>query len=152
MAANVRIVDRGWKKIKTDVEQLRGRGVKVGLMAGGPVQDSVAVVDYAVYSEFGTSRIPSRPFMRKTADDAERPLGAFAQGLARNVLRGSMTANQVLDGLGLWYQARVRSTIRSASSWAVPNAPSTIAMKGSSKPLIDHAVMIGAINYEKTRM
>lgn len=152
MAGNVRIIDRGWKKIKTDVEQLRGRGVKVGLMAGGPVQDGVPVVQYAAYNEWGTATIPARPFMRKTADDAERPLGGFASGLARNVLNGRMTANQVLDGLGVWYQARIRATVRSSQSWAAPNAPSTIKAKGSSVPLIDHSVMVGAINYEKTRM
>lgn len=152
MAGNVRIIDRGWKKIKTDVEQLRGRGVKVGLMAGGPVNDGVAVLDYAVFNEYGTATIPARPFMRKTADDAERTLGSFAASTAQRVIGGRINANQALDTLGLWYQARIRTSITQAWTWAAPNAQSTIKMKGSSKPLIDDGIMRGAINYEKTRM
>lgn len=151
MVNNVRIIDRGWIKIKSNVQQLRGRGVKVGLLAGGPVQDGVSILDYGTYNEFGTSRIPARPFMRKTADGAEGPIKGFSAVLAKNVLKRTMTANQVLDGLGLWYQTRIRMTMRASPSWAAPNAPSTIKAKGSSVPLIDHGMLIGAVNYEKTK-
>ncbi len=146
------IIDRGWNKISNDARMLNRRGVKVGLMAGGPVQDGVAVVDYATMNEFGTDKIPSRPFMRKTGDDADRPFQTFAVSIAGRMIEGKITADQVLDTLGLWYQARIRATIRSSPSWAAPNAPMTIALKGSSVPLIDHGVMVGAISYEKTRI
>jgi hypothetical protein len=99
--------------------------------------------------------------MRKTADDAERPFQDFAKKIARGVYTrnaqgrfapGNNPVEGALDALGLWYQARIRATIRSSRSWAVVNAPMTIKMKGSSTPLIDQGVMIGAVSYEKTRL
>ncbi len=149
---NVRIIDRGWKRIKTEIEALRNRGVKVGMLAGGPSQDGVRIVDYAAFNEFGTESIPSRPFMRRTADEAERPIIQFTASITQRLIAGQIGVEGVLDSLGLWYQMRIRATIRSSPSWAAPNSPMTIALKGSSVPLIDHGVMVGAVNYEKTRM
>lgn len=147
--------DRGWNRIKVDISALNGRRVKVGLLAGGPVQDGVRVVDYATWNEYGTADgIPSRPFMRRTADFARRNLnrknGRFA-ALIERMIAGGLSGSQVLDGIGLWYQAEIRKTIRTSKSWATPLSPTTIAAKKSSVPLIDNAIMIGAINYEKTR-
>ncbi len=59
--------DMGYKRIFNDINQLDNRSVKIGLMGGEEVS-GVSVVDYAVYNEFGTSRIPARPFMSTTAD------------------------------------------------------------------------------------
>lgn len=156
-----RIVDKGWMKIQSDIKALQGRGVKVGLLSGGPSQDGVPVVEYATMNEFGTSEIPSRPFMRTTADNAEGPFKQFSMQIARGVYtrgaggrfaKGNLGVSGVLDAVGLWYQAKIRATIRSSPSWAVANSPMTIQAKGSSTPLIDHGVMIGAIDYERTRL
>lgn len=152
MIMSPRIRDMGWIRIKSDIAALKGRGVKVGLLAGGPKQDGVPVVEYATLNEFGTENIPSRPFMRKTSDDAQKPITPFAASVTRRLLANQVNPDGVLDSLGLWYQARIRATIRSSPSWAVANAPMTIAAKGSSTPLIDQGIMIGAVNYEKTRM
>lgn len=150
--ANARIIDRGWMRIKSDMAALKGQGVKVGLRAGGPSQDGVPVVQYATFNEFGTAEIPARPFMRITADNSEKPTKTFAQQLVKRLIDNQINANGVLNSLGMFYQARIRATIRSSRSWAVPNAPSTVAAKGSSTPLIDNAILIGAIDYEKTRI
>jgi HK97 gp10 family phage protein len=149
MSQSVRVIDKGWNKALAASKAINGRAVRVGIRAGA-AQEGVAVVDYAVMNEFGTEDIPARPFMRHTADEAEGKLQSYARKLLGPMLDGAMTVTAVLDAVGLWYQARMRGTIRNSPSWAKANAPATIAMKGSSKPLVDHGVLVGSIDYEKT--
>lgn len=147
-------IDRGWANIRLLIVALKGQGVKVGLRAGGPSKDGVPIIHYATWNEFGTAdgRIPPRPFMRRTYDTSKEEAQRFAASLVNNLIRGKMSVDQLMHALGMWYQARIRATIRNSVSWAKPNAPSTIAMKGSSTPLIDDAMMIGNIDYERTKI
>lgn len=145
------IIDRGWLKIKADCMQLRGQGVKVGLRSG-PMNNGVAVVDYATFNEFGTQDIPSRPFMRRTADLSQRDLRAFAKFLTQRLLTRNLNVDGVMNSLGLWYKTRIQQTIRSARAWAAPNSKATITTKGSSAPLIDDAIMINSVDYQRTRI
>lgn len=152
------LIDRGWRRISSQALGLNGRAVKVGIRAG-PVNDGVQIVDYAIWNEYGTEPnpphhpgIPARPFMRRTADEQEKAVGAFAQRLAAQVIDGTMKPDALLDALGLWFKSKVQATIRSAYRWAAPNAPATIRRKGSSKPLIDTGALINAVDYEKTRV
>jgi hypothetical protein len=145
----VKIIDRdlGYKQIALNFKQLKGRGVKVGVM-GGETNDGVAVVDYAMYNEFGTSRIPARPFMATTADNNRDKVQEFAGFLVGKMIDRRLDATSVLKNLGEFYQAKIQETIRNAKEWAVPNAASTIAMKGSSSPLIDQGRLVQSIRYE----
>src|SRR5215471_14708665 len=96
------IIDRdyGFTRIELDLKQLRGRAVKVGIMGNGQV-DGVAVVDYATYNEFGTSRgIPARPFMAKTADEKREEIADFAEYLVGRIIDGKITDDIALRNLG----------------------------------------------------
>lgn len=147
------VVDRGWVRIKHDMLGMNGRGVKVGILANAGQNQGTAIVDYAVFNEFGTERIPARPFMRKTVDDNMQTAMTYAAQLVSQAIGSRrISADVILDRIGLWYQARIRETIRNAYQWAAPNAPATIARKGSDKPLIDTGMMHGAVNYEKVRI
>jgi hypothetical protein len=151
MAANVTVRDLGWRKIKTSVRELDGAGVKVGIRArdAGKQNDGVAVIDYAVYNEFGTERIPKRPFMRRTAETSEPEVRKVTTRWAGLVAGGKMSVSQALGSLGLWYADRIKATIRNSKSWATPLSPATIARKGSSTPLIDRAIMLNTIDWER---
>lgn len=152
MAGNVTVRDLGWRRIKRQVRELHGRGVKVGLTASSGSNSGVAVVDIAAFNEFGTQHIPARPFLRNAFDTNERAVRPLAKSLASAVVAGTMTADQVLDRLGLWMQDKIQESIRTAFRWAAPNAPSTIRKKGSSKPLIDKGVLLRSVSYEKERL
>ncbi|EHL99378.1 hypothetical protein HMPREF9946_03140 [Acetobacteraceae bacterium AT-5844] len=143
------VIDRGWNRAIQASRMINRRAVKVGLRAG-PANDGVQVVDYAIFNEFGTAHIPARPFMRHTADTQERPLQAYTRRLIGPMLDGRMGVDTVLSSVGQWYQAAMRRTIRQSRSWADPNAPSTIALKGSSTPLIDQGVLVSSIDFEIT--
>lgn len=143
------VIDRGWNRAIQASRMINRRAVKVGIQAG-PASDGVQVVDYAIFNEFGTEHIPARPFMRHTADTQERPLQEYTRRLIGPMLEGQRSVDQVLHSVGQWYQRAMQSTVRNSRSWAEPNAPSTIALKGSSLPLRDHGVLLGAIRYEIT--
>ena len=98
MATTVKVIDtdQGYKRIGMNMKELNGRSIKIGIW-GSAVQDGVAIVDYAIYNEFGTSRIPARPFMQKTFDDKKDETMKFAEFLVGKMIDGGMTAQAALD-------------------------------------------------------
>lgn len=118
---------------------------KVGILgsdAGKTYEDGegMTVSEVGLYNEFGTDRIPARSFLRMPIEQRQRYIleklstpsiramiekgdikGVYARlGFeAQNVIQGAFSTS----GFGQW----------------PPNAPSTVAAKGSSKPLIDTA-------------
>lgn len=142
--------DKGYKRIFKDIKNLDNRSVKIGIM-GGEDNEGTSVVDYAVYNEFGTSRIPPRPFMQRTADESRDEIFKFSEHLVGKMIDGGLKPDAVLKNLGEAYQKRIQMMIRTAKEWAVPNAQSTIDRKGSSSPLIGiTGRLVNSIRYEVT--
>jgi len=140
--------DRAYRELKVNVATLKDRSIKIGFW-GDESTEGTSITDYAMYNEFGTSRgIPPRPFMATTFDRNQNQVSKFVEFLAGQIVDGTNTVERVLNVLGAHYQTLVQRTIREAVSWAIPNAPSTIAQKGSSSPLIDTGRMVGAVRYE----
>lgn len=142
MAVKITDKDEDFKRMEKEVASLKGRNVKVGIMGEGEV------LEYAMYNEFGTSRIPARPFMQQTFDNNKAEIDKFIDFLGDQILNGKGNADRALRLIGETYQLKVQQTIRDAKSWAVPNNPKTVEQKGSSSPLIDQGRMIGAVRYE----
>lgn len=138
--------DMGLQRIIAAVKVLEKRSVKVGVQSGsGKGANGVDVLDYAVYNEFGTKDIPSRPFMRATADANRATVGKLGEALLGQVYAG-MSPEAALRQIGAQYEKIQKDSITNGP-WA-PNSPATIKRKGSSKPLIDHGVLVGSIRYE----
>lgn len=100
----------------------------------------------AVWNEFGTKKIPSRPFMRYTFKKYMDKVKSFEGALYGQILKGTMTTSIGLRKIGEFYAALIKLSIRTGP-WK-PNAPSTTAKKKSSKPLIDLREMLNAITYK----
>ena len=128
--------------------ELRETVIAVGLV-GEAAQWSPGgganLVDIASFNEFGTSRIPARSFLRSTFDEN---LPAYEKMLKRLVktISPKRSAEQAAALLGIKMVADVQAKIVSLTD--PPNAPSTIAKKGSSNPLIDTGRMRQSIAYE----
>src|SRR3954464_7885117 len=137
MGATIVDKDKGFAQITKEIQALKGRSVKVGIMDGGGGTKGASVLENAMYNEFGTSRIPPRPFMQTTYDQNEAEVRKFIDFLADKIAVGQLDASRALKLMGEDYQLRIQKTIRNAKDWAVPNDPKTIEMKGSSSPLID---------------
>lgn len=122
--------------------------VKVGLVAGEADSENI---DKAFWSEFGTETIPERPFLRNTMrnnrDAYRAAMRTAAKTIIRTAARGGDARGAVtlaLRKLGLKASDDVKAEITALSD--PPNAPATIARKGSSNPLIEDGEMRNAVS------
>lgn len=114
--------------------------VKVGFPSGS----DGAVIDRAFYNEFGTAGgasgggwggpVPERPFMRLGLRSTKAGLKPQMTTAAKSILNGTSSMRAVLAKMGIFGQGEIQETITSLSS--PPNSPVTVALKGSSNPLI----------------
>ncbi len=101
--------------------------------------------DVAIWQEFGTSSIPARPFMRRAADQNREAIADAIEDRFGRILDGRLKGLDALRELGAMFVRFVRDQILRSPSWAVPNAPGTIAQKGASHPLIDEGEMLSNV-------
>lgn len=143
---SVNINDKGFKKAVEALERLAKMQVKVGIQSDAKdYGDGVSVVDVAVWNEYGTDKIPSRPFIRQCfRDNGDEAAAKFGE-LAQQVISGG-NPKAGLSSIGQWYQDKMRRTLLTFP-WS-PNKPSTIAKKGSSKPLVDTGHLVNSIRYK----
>lgn len=128
----------------------KGRdAVLVGVPAGKVEPDGKSSAEVAAWLEFGTSTSPERPFLRvgiRSNLDAFRRLGRIdLVGIAE----GTMTMDAALGRLGQLAAGKVKAGF-TTGEWA-PNAPSTIARKGSDRPGIDTGSYRQSITYQVDR-
>ena len=87
--------------------------------------------EVALWNEFGTERIPSRPFLRTAQNKAIKR----GDNIVRVRMEENSDVEQICKDIGLMLQDEIKGQITHGTF--VPNAPSTIKRKGSSHPLID---------------
>jgi hypothetical protein len=127
--------------------------VKVGYPAG---ESDAGNIQKAIWNHFGTKGggsgggwggpIPERPFLSNAMRNNR---GKYADGMAtaaRAILRGEYDNRGALQRLGIIAQGDVQSEIHALSS--PPNSPVTVALKGSSNPLIDTGAMRQAVTWK----
>lgn len=134
--------------------------VKVGFPSGEADSD---IVQRALWQEFGTrggasgggfgGPIPERPFMRNALRSGRSSNRQLMKAEAKEIIqaagRGESAAkakDRALKRLGIKVQGDIQDEITSLSS--PPNSPLTVALKGSSNPLIDTGEMRGAVSYK----
>lgn len=140
--------DYGWKELKKELQKLEKKPfTKVGILEGKGSKlysdSSQKVIDVAVANEFGTAKIPSRPFIRKTYDENITQYNRLFKRAYNNIIDGKSTVKTSLGNIGLFAENKTRKRLRSGP-WT-PNAPSTIAKKKSSRPLIDTGQLVNSI-------
>lgn len=125
------------------------RIVKVGLPSGSsPYPDGTSVIMVGAVHEFGApdQGIPERSWMRSALRGNRRDLVAMTQKLAKRVQDGDLSMTEALELLGTKAASMMQGQIVDVSS--PPNAPQTIARKGSSNPLIDTGHLRQAVTYQ----
>lgn len=116
-------------------------GVLVGI-AGA--QDSEMVV-IAASNEFGTDRIPERSFLRSTIDDNEQQIADDLEAAVDAILGGD-DPERALGLVGEKWVGEIKKRI--TDRIPPPNAPSTIARKGSDMPLVDTGRLRNSIDWQ----
>jgi HK97 gp10 family phage protein len=121
---------------------------QAGIPSGATTTDGKSIPMYAAYNEFGTSRIPARPFMRTTASEHQNE---WCETLA-GALKGEILKDNAKGAMGLvgeQMKAHIQQTIQKGSF--APNSPKTIANKRRKgkvepdHPLIDTGQMLASI-------
>jgi hypothetical protein len=154
MTDKVKDTDRGWKAIKSALKGTGQYGV-VGVLGNNDARgDEFSNVQIATVHEFGLPErgIPERSFIRATVDaGAARYRKLLKQLLEKLVERKGKGEGipQALRLLGEQMRADIIARINAGIE--PPNAPATIAAKGSSTPLIDTGQLKQSISYEVRR-
>lgn len=122
--------------------------VKVGVQGTEATikNDGVTNIQKAVQNEFGTSRIPSRPFIRETIDREKVLIDKLIATEYKKTTDGKSTVIQGLNSIGNYVQSLIVEGF-TKYNW-VPNAESTIREKKSSQPLIDNSDLRKSITYK----
>ncbi len=102
------------------------------------------LIDIAMWNEFGTENIPSRPFMRDSVDKHIPAIEHMLKAQEGALLNGA-SARKVLETVGVFQKDLMQTEIEQGDF--VANAEATIKRKGSDKPLIDTGQMKNSVNF-----
>lgn len=139
--------DLGYNRIMRDLGGMEDRVAYVGVQSdAGSGDEGTSIAEYAFYNEYGTERTPERSFMRSSFDERVQQLMALRTRIVKLVIDGRLDPDRGASLLGEAHEGDIKRKI--GSNIPPPNAPSTIAAKGSSKTLIDNGTLRGAIRYE----
>ena len=153
--------DMGLDAIFKETEKLKSMCVKVGItedVGSQTVDGAATLAQIAAWNELGVLGppisenggdkwfIPPRPFIRGFVDGKRELIQKTLDRLGQMVVDGKLKAEEAMARLGEFGQSGVKSYIRSGVF--TPNASSTVARKGSSKPLIDTGTLRNSIRYQ----
>lgn len=147
--SKVIVKDLGFKEV---MQQLLATGklhITVGVHGDvGARKDGPSQVLVAAANEFGTKdgRVPERSYMRSTVDARRGDLALLMTKQLGVVADGKRTAKDAAEIAGLFMSSAIKKTLTDLSD--PPNAPSTIARKGSSNPLIDTGQLRASITHK----
>lgn len=133
-------------KVERFINELTSKQINVGFNEqSGGYEEGVTTAQVAAWNEYGTEHIPARPFMRQTIENNEDKITKFVNSKAGAALKGDGDAEKVLNQIGSYVKGMMQKEIRDGEF--EPNAASTIARKGSEKPLIDTGHMRQSVVY-----
>lgn len=126
----------------------KNSAVYVGLPKGaGSYEDGTPIAVIGAVQEFGSAdgHIPERSFLRVPLRANVALFNKIMRELLPQVVDGQMTMRQLMESVGARGAAVSQEAI--SAGIAPANAPSTIARKGSSTPLVDTGFMRQQITY-----
>jgi len=153
--------DMGLENILKEMKKLKSMCIKVGItedVGSQTVEGGATLAQIASWNELGVLGppvsqngsgkwfIPPRSFVRGWADGKREQIANTIERISKQVSEGKMFAEVAIRRLGEYAQSGVKSYIRNGDF--TPNADSTIAKKGSSKPLIDNGTLRNSIRYQ----
>jgi len=133
-------------KLEAQIGFHREDDIKGAKREDGTIVDTKTnICDIAAWNEFGTTHIPSRPFLKQSVDNNIDEINQMLAEKKQEIMSGG-SAKQVLQDIGLFQKDLIQMEITEGSF--EPNAESTVKKKGSDKPLIDTGRMLQSVNYK----
>lgn len=137
------IMNAQGRTVQRYLDEIDSKIISIGFQ--GQYDDGTTVAEVAAWNEYGTENAPARPFMRQTLADKKDQIEEFQANAVAQGIRQHRDAAKTMNQIGVYMKAKVQEEITDGQF--EPNAPSTIARKGSSHPLIDTSRMRQSINY-----
>jgi phage gpG-like protein len=154
MASGVKVIDKGWDKIKkqtTELQKSGGVAASVGIQgsdAGIAREGGLTNVEVGGFQEYGTSRIPERSFLRSTFDDNQSKYSKGLEKVAKGIFEGGTVKGNLLL-LGEQYKGDILKKIK--AQIPPPLSEVTIERKrGEATPLIDTGQLWNSISVDVT--
>lgn len=146
---SVKIIDfqLAQQELQREIDKLRRGGfVTVGIHedTGNHPDAGISNAHLGALLNFGTDRIPPRPWLVPGVESATPDI---IDTLATGVESGT-PMNQTLEQVGAI--AAGAAQVYMTELRDPPNAPSTIAQKGSDNPLIDTGALRASVSYKVT--
>ena len=116
--------------------------VRVGVLENATYPDGTPVAMVAFWNEYGTKRIPPRPFFRTTVSEQKKNWVLSVQ----NLMKMHNDPKQVMGLIGEHMKGNIVQGIVSFSD--PKNADSTERAKGFNNPLIDKGILMRSISFE----
>lgn len=147
------VKDRGFSERQKELRKFNRATFAIGVFAeegSKEYADGTTVADVAAWNEYGVpGKIPARPFVGGYLEEKRPAIQELLKRLAAGVAAGTYSAEEAAERAGSTLAGGMKKRIAEGSAFT-PNAPSTVARKGSSKPLIDTGQLRSAITYEVT--
>lgn len=132
---------------REDLQVLVGVPEGAGSYPSEDGKPALTIATIAAVNEFGTAdgRIPARPFLRPAIEEGQPKFLRLAEIDLPDILLGRQPVSRLMHRMGNLAVGLVQQKITDVKT--PPNAPSTIAKKGSDNPLIDTGALRQSINY-----
>lgn len=128
---------------KREITKFMGKErLEIGFFETARYPNGTFVAQVARYNEFGTLRIPMRPFFRNAIQKNIKKWYATLQ----NAINQNATPSKALSIVGEVARADIIQSITDLRT--PPNAESTIKQKKSTNPLIDTGLMRRSVTYK----
>lgn len=137
----IRLVARRYTA-KVEVGYFGNEQHRPSITSGSP--NPITMSSLAAIHELGLG-VPKRAFIEPSLKANRKKYLAYAGRQITPIIRGRQSMDAAWQGLGVMAVADVQKYMVTATF--TPLAPSTIARKGSSKPLVDTGQMRQAITY-----
>lgn len=130
-------------KVLDSIKTWSDKSIHVGVFSEDGGADGVSTAEVAMIQEFGTSTIPSRPFISDSFYESDTVVPYMLSDflLVQNF-------NPLLKDIGKMLKDMMEDRLMKSPAYYQANAPMTISIKGFDHPLIHHGNMFNDIDYK----
>lgn len=143
MSIKAKIINSKNLSLENELKGLiKNKSLEVGFFEVSKYENGVYVASVASFNEYGTAKIPPRPFFRNAIAKNSNKWN----DILTNELRNSVDVELAYNRVGEVAKGDIVESIMQTNT--PPNSPLTIAKKKSSKPLVDTSFMRSSVNYK----
>lgn len=143
MSIKAKIINSKNLNLENELKGLiKNKSLEVGFFEVSKYDNGVYVASVASFNEYGTAKIPPRPFFRNAVTKNSNKWN----DILTNELRNSVDVELAYHRVGEVAKGDIVESIMQTNT--PPNSPLTIAKKKSSKPLVDTSFMRSSVNYK----